>query len=227
MSPQSQETRILLVDDEVAITSFLEMGLQAEGYLTKTCHNGIDAIAVATDFKPHLVILDVMMPGLDGYEVCLALRKSIQTSILMLTAKDEVDDKVKGFDLGADDYVSKPFSFKELTSRIRARLRNQNPELSGVRVIGPFEMEDAKHEIRQAGLALALSPTEYELLRYLLLNHGIVVSKQLILDKVWGYDFIGDDNIVEVYIRYLREKIGDSQRQIIRTIRGAGYRVDL
>ncbi|WP_404819705.1 response regulator transcription factor [Sutcliffiella horikoshii] len=224
----NQEIKILLVDDEKNIVQFLELGLSNEGYKVKTASDGIIAMNLLPDFKPHVVILDVMMPGLDGFEVCNMIRKSgIQTSIIMLTARDEVDNRVKGLKIGADDYIVKPFSFEELLARIQARVRNQFPDQFGEVIYGPFRIDDRRREIEYKGKGLALSPTEYELLKYLVLNHGMVMSKLLILDKVWGYTFQGEDNIVEVYIRSLREKLGDKQHQLIRTIRGAGYRLDL
>ncbi|MDQ6600624.1 response regulator transcription factor [Bacillus salipaludis] len=219
--------KILLVDDEPHILQFLEMGLTGEGYEVKTALDGLMAINVAKEFEPHIAILDVMMPGMDGFEVCKMIRKSgAQTSIIMLTAKDEVEDRVKGLTIGADDYVIKPFSFEELLARIRARLRNQFPNLFNEVTYGPFKLDDRRKEFTYNGRILELSPTEYELLKFLVMNHGIVMSKAIILDRVWGYDFLGEENIVEVYIRSLRDKLGDKQHQVIRTIRGSGYRVD-
>ncbi|WP_404460416.1 response regulator transcription factor [Sutcliffiella horikoshii] len=224
----NQEIKILLVDDEKNIVQFLELGLSNEGYKVMTASDGIIAMNLLPDFKPHVVILDVMMPGLDGFEVCNMIRKTgVQTSIIMLTARDEVDNRVKGLKIGADDYIVKPFSFEELLARIQARVRNQFPDQFGEVVYGPFRIDDRRKEIEYKDKGLTLSPTEYELLKYLVLNHGMVMSKLLILDKVWGYTFQGEDNIVEVYIRSLREKLGDKQHQLIRTIRGAGYRLDL
>lgn len=220
--------RILLVDDEKHIVQFLEMGLENEGYEVRTAHDGMSAITFVKEFKPHVTILDVMMPGIDGFEVCRMIRKSgVQTSVIMLTAKDEVDDRVKGLSLGADDYVVKPFSFEELLARIGARLRNQFPDLFGEVVYGPFKIDDRRKELSYGGALLSLSPTEYELLKYLILNHGMVLSKMMILDKVWGYTFQGEDNIVEVYIRSIRDKLRDKEHTLIRTIRGSGYRLDI
>lgn len=166
-----------------------------------------------------------MLPGMDGYEVCSIIKKSIKTSVIMLTALDEVDDKVKGLDIGADDYMAKPFSFKELLARINARIRNSFPELSDITNIGNFKVDDKAHEITYREKVLDLPPTQYNLLSFLLMNNGIALSKSLILEKVWGYDFNGEDNIVEVYIRYLRDKIGDKDHNIIKTVRGVGYKM--
>ncbi|CAM4488090.1 response regulator transcription factor [Paenibacillus phoenicis] len=225
---QVKGAKILLVDDEPHIVQFLELGLQNEGFEVRTAGDGMTAVAIAAEFQPHVIVLDVMMPGTDGFEVCRLLRKNGENvAIIMLTAKDEVEDRVKGLTIGADDYVVKPFSFEELLARIGARLRNQFPALFGEVVIGPFRLDDRRKEIAYLDQVLELSPTEYELLKYLILNHGIVLSKTTILDKVWGYDFGGEENIVEVYIRSLREKLNDREHRLIRTLRGAGYRVDL
>jgi two-component system OmpR family response regulator len=220
--------RILLVDDEPHILQFLELGLMNEGYEIKTALDGMSGITIAQEFQPHVAILDVMMPGMDGFEVCKMLKKSgSQTSIIMLTAKDEVEDRVKGLTIGADDYVIKPFSFQELLARIQARLRNQFPNLFSEVKYGQFKLDDRRKEFVFNERVLELSPTEYELLKFLVMNHGIVMSKGMILDRVWGYDFQGEENIVEVYIRSLRDKLNDKEHQVIRTIRGSGYRVDL
>lgn len=219
--------KLLLVDDEPNILQFLEMGLQEEGFEVQTAQDGMTAVTLAKQFQPHIVILDVMMPGMDGFEVCRMLKKTENVAIIMLTAKDEVDDRVKGLTLGADDYMMKPFSFEELLARIHARIRNQFPNLIGEVELGAFRIDDRRKEILYEQRVLELSTTEYELLKFLVLNHGLVLSKAKILDKVWGYDFGGDENIVEVYIRSLREKLNDKEHRLIRTLRGAGYRVDL
>ena len=219
--------KILLVDDEPNILQFLEMGLQNEGFEVQTAQDGMTGVTLAKQFQPHIIILDVMMPGMDGFEVCRMLKKTENVAIIMLTAKDEVEDRVKGLTLGADDYVMKPFSFEELLARIHARIRNQFPNLMGEVVIGGFRIDDRRKEIQYQQRVLELSTTEYELLKFIVLNQGLVLSKAKILDKVWGYDFGGDENIVEVYIRSLREKLNDKEHRLIRTLRGAGYRVDL
>ncbi|WP_088226563.1 response regulator transcription factor [Desulfosporosinus sp. FKB] len=219
--------KILLVDDEPNILQFLEMGLLNEGLEVQTAQDGMTAVTLAKEFHPHIIILDVMMPGMDGFEVCRMLKKTENVAIIMLTAKDEVDDRVKGLTLGADDYMMKPFSFEELLARIQARIRNQFPNLMGEVVIGDFRIDDLRKEILYQQRVLELSTTEYELLKFMVLNQGIVLSKAKILDKVWGYDFGGDENIVEVYIRSLRDKLNDKEHRLIRTLRGAGYRVDI
>ena len=220
-----EQITILVVDDEKSIVDFITMGLEAEGYLVYSAFDGNEAIELAQKINPHIIILDIMLPGMDGYEVCSRIKKAIKTSIIMLTARDDVDDKVKGLDIGADDYMSKPFSFKELLARINARLRSDFPELNDVIHIGEFTIYDGAHEFTYCGKVLDLPPTQYNLLRILLINNGMVLSKSLILEKVWGYDFNGEENIVEVYIRYLRDKIDDKEHNIIKTVRGVGYKM--
>lgn len=222
-----EQINILVVDDEESIVEFIKMGLEAEGYNVYTACNGVEAVSQAIKLSPHIIILDIMLPGMSGYEVCSLIKKSVKSSIIMLTARDDVDDRVKGLDLGADDYMVKPFSFKELIARINARLRNSFPEISDVNRIGEFSIDDGAHEITYGNKVLDLPLTQYNLLKYLLLNNGLVLSKSSILEKVWGYDFNGEENIVEVYIRYLRDKIGDKDHNIIRTVRGVGYKVVL
>ncbi|RCW42515.1 response regulator transcription factor [Paenibacillus prosopidis] len=220
--------KILLVDDEPNIVQFLELGLLNEGFEIKVAYDGDSALLETASFQPHIVILDIMMPGMNGFEVCHALRATGDNiAIIMLTAKDEVEDRVKGLTLGADDYVVKPFSFSELLARIVARLRNQFPNLLGEVVYGPFRLDDRRKEIVYMEQVMELSPTEYDLLRFIIMNNGIVLSKSHILDKVWGYHFGGEENIVEVYIRSLRDKLNDKEHRLIRTLRGAGYRMDL
>lgn len=220
-----EQITILVVDDEKSIVDFITMGLEAEGYVVYSAFDGNEAIELAQKINPHIIILDIMLPGMDGYEVCSRIKKLIKTSIIMLTARDEVDDKVKGLDTGADDYMAKPFSFKELLARINARIRNSFPELNQVISIGDFTIDDGAHEFTYCGNIIDLPPTQYNLLKFLLINNGTVLSKSLILEKVWGYDFNGEENIVEVYVRYLRDKIEDKEHNIIRTVRGVGYKM--
>jgi two-component system OmpR family response regulator len=224
---QLKGIKILLVDDEPTILEFLELGLQNEGFIVKTAQDGLTAVTLAKKFQPHIAILDVMMPGMDGFEVCRMIKKTENAAVIMLTAKDDVDDRVKGLTLGADDYMMKPFSFVELLARIHARIRNQFPNLVGEVIQGPFRIDDRRKEICLDNRVLELTTTEYSLLKFLVINHGLVLSKTMILDKVWGYDFGGEENIVEVYIRSIRDKLNDREHRLIRTIRGAGYRMDL
>ncbi|MFM9278112.1 response regulator transcription factor [Paenibacillus jiagnxiensis] len=220
--------KILIADDEPHILQFLEFGLANEGFEVRKAANGEEALEAAREFRPHVAVLDVMMPEMNGFEVCSSLKETGDNiAVIMLTAKDEVDDRVKGLKLGADDYLVKPFNFEELLARIEARLRNQFPDLLGEVVYGPFCIDDRRREIKYADRVLELSPTEYELLKLLVLNHGLVLSKARILDRVWGYDFGGEDNIVEVYVRSLRDKLQDKEHKLIRTLRGVGYRMDL
>ncbi|WP_223830143.1 response regulator transcription factor [Paenibacillus arenilitoris] len=224
---QPGQVRVLVVDDEPNIVSFLELGLQNGGFKVRSAQDGFDAVVQAKEFLPHVVVLDIMMPGLDGFEVCNLLKKMDKMGIIMLTAKEEIDDRVKALNLGADDYMIKPFSLKELIARIHARVRNLFPELLGQVVQGPFRIDDARREIHYKDDLLELSRTEYELLKFLVMNHDFVMSKNSILDAVWGNNFTGDENVVEVYIRSLREKLEDHSRQLIRTLRGSGYRLIL
>lgn len=221
----NDQITILVVDDEENIVEFIKMGLEAEGYKVYTAYDGYEAVSLANKYKPQIIILDIMLPGINGYEVCSRITKTVKTSIIMLTAKDEIDDRVNGLNLGADDYMVKPFSFKELLARINARIRNMYPEKIDIFSVGEFTVDDGAHEITCKGRELELSLTEYNLLKYLLQNNGIVLSKSAILDRVWGYDFNGEANIVEVYIKYLRDKIEDVDRNIIKTVRGVGYKV--
>lgn len=220
-----EQITILVVDDEKSIVDFIKMGLESEGYKVYSAFDGNEGIELAQKINPHIVILDIMLPGMDGYEVCSRLKRCIKTSVIMLTARDDVDDKVRGLDIGADDYMAKPFSFKELLARINARIRNNFPELSDIVHIGDFSIDDGAHEIAYCEKILELPPTQYNLLRFLLMNNGMALSKSLILEKVWGYDFNGEENIVEVYIRYLRDKLDDKEHNIIKTVRGVGYKV--
>jgi len=220
--------KLLLADDEPHILQFLELGLINEGFHIKTAADGVTALQLVREFQPHIVILDIMIPLLNGFEVCEQMKQArMDAAVIMLTAKDEIEDRVKGLTLGADDYMVKPFSFEELLARIHARLRNQFPHLLAAVSYDPFHIDERRKELAYRDKVLELSPTEYELLKYIVINHGVVLSKATILDKVWGYQFGGEDNIVEVYIRSLRDKLQDKDHSLIRTLRGAGYRMDL
>lgn len=226
---KNKDISILIVDDEESIVSFLTMGLESDGFRVYKAYNGEDAIEIANNLKPNVVILDVMLPGINGYKVCEEIKTKIDTIIIMLTAREDIDDRIKGLEIGADDYMIKPFSYRELIARIKVRLRGnqKNTKVIMEESLGDFKINESAHEIRYKDTLLALSLTEYNLLKYLLNNKGIVLSKTKILDAVWGYDFIGDDNVVEVYIRYLRNKINDSQHKVIQNIRGVGYKINV
>jgi len=222
--------RILVVDDESSISDLISTSLRFVGFDVRTAANGAQALQIAEEFKPHAMVLDVMLPDLDGFEVCKQIRnEGVEIGVLFLTAKDGMEDKVKGLTLGGDDYMTKPFSLEELVARLRALLRR-----TGVTQIdqdeekirfADLELDEATHEVRRAGQLLDLSPTEFLLIRYLLINADRVVSKSQILDHVWQYDFRGDAGIVETYISYLRKKIDIFDPPLIHTIRGVGYRL--
>ncbi len=217
--------RLLLVDDEDNLRSMLEAALRYEGFDVRAAASGRDTLAVLEERLPDLILLDVMMPDLDGFEVCRRLRNDgVRTPVLFLTARDATDDKVRGLMLGGDDYLVKPFSLDELVARITAVLRRSGLMRGGALLrCADLEMDDDAHVVRRGGVEAPLSPTEYTLLRFLLANQGRVLSKPQILDHVWEYDFGGDGGIVETYIGYLRKKIDQVEPRLIHTVRGFGY----
>jgi two-component system OmpR family response regulator len=226
----SNTQRILVVDDESSISDLIATSLRFVGFDVRTASSGSQALTVAEEFKPHALILDVMLPDQDGFEVCRQLRQDGQSvGVIFLTAKDTVEDKITGLTRGGDDYVTKPFSLEELVARLRAVLRRigvTNSELDEEKVrFADLELDEATHEVRRAGHLIDLSPTEFLLLRYLMINADRVVSKSQILDHVWQYDFRGDAGIVETYVSYLRKKIDIYDPALIHTVRGVGYRM--
>ena len=233
--PKSSENtnyRILVVDDESSISDLISTSLRFVGFEVRTAATGSEALTVAEEFKPHAVVLDVMLPDSDGFEVCRQLRcEGLNVGVLFLTAKDGMEDKVAGLTIGGDDYMTKPFSLEELVARLRALLRRIgvaeiNTDDEKIR-FADLELNEATHEVRRGGVLLEMSPTEFQLLRYLLINADRVVSKSQILDHVWQYDFRGDAGIVETYISYLRKKIDIFDPPLIHTVRGVGYRLRL
>ena len=217
---------VLLVDDEDNLRSMLEAALRHHGFDVHPVANGREALASVEDVSPALIVLDVMMPDLDGFEVCRRLRSSgVKVPVVFLTAKDATDDKVRGLTLGGDEYVVKPFSLEELVARINAVLRRsgQSGAMDSVLECADLILDDDAHRVTRAGVEAQLSPTEFNLLRYLLVNQGRVVSKGQILDHVWDFDFGGDGGIVETYIGYLRKKVDAGEDKLIHTIRGFGY----
>jgi two-component system OmpR family response regulator len=217
--------RLLLVDDEDNLRSMLDAALRHSGFDVHPVANGRDAIEAVEAVDPDLIVLDVMLPDLDGFDVCKRLRQTgNRTPVLFLTARDATEDKVRGLTMGGDDYLVKPFSLEELVARISAVLRRTGVDPTGHELrCGDLSMDDDAHLVLKAGRSVNLSPTEYNLLRYLLLNRNRVVSKAQILDHVWHYDFGGDGGVVETYIGYLRRKLDTTEPRLIHTIRGVGY----
>lgn len=224
--------RVLVVDDEKSISDLISTSLRFVGFDVRTAASGSEALTVAEEFQPQAVVLDVMLPDLDGFEVCRQLRnEGLNIGVLFLTAKDGMEDKVAGLTIGGDDYMTKPFSLEELVARLRALLRR----IGVVKIdtddekirFADLELNEATHEVHRAGQLLEMSPTEFQLLRYLLINADRVVSKAQILDHVWQYDFRGDAGIVETYISYLRKKVDSFDPPLIHTVRGVGYRLRL
>jgi two-component system OmpR family response regulator len=221
----SDPVRVLVVDDEASITDFIALGLRHEGFMVRTAADGHAALRVVDDFKPQLVILDLMMPRMDGWELCRALSGERNRGIIILSARDETNDRIEGLELGADDYLVKPFEFGELLARVRAVLRRRQPDLQRVVRAGDVSIDTATREVRVGARLVELSVREYDLLHFLMLNADQVLPRQRLLDEVWGYNFFGDENNVEVYVRYLRNKLGDADHQRIQTVRGVGYRL--
>jgi DNA-binding response OmpR family regulator len=214
---------VLVVDDEPQIVDFLQMGFTYEGFSVFAAHTGPEAIQAAEEHKPDIIILDIMLPGLDGLEVTRLLRKTFDTAIIMLTAKEEIDDRVAGLDVGADDYVTKPFAFKELMARVRAVLRRHGNNLADILTFGGITLDRGTHIVTRDGIPIELTPREFDLLELFLMHPRQVLTRDIILARVWGYDYFGDDNIIEVYIRHLREKLNDHAPQLLQTVRGVGY----
>ena len=217
--------RVLVVDDEKSIVDFIQLGLQYEGFQVQVAADGVAALRSISQFKPHVVVLDVMMPKLDGLSVAEAVRGNKDMGIIILSARDEVADRIKGLEVGADDYLVKPFDFGELLARIRAVMRRRNPAAGPQLKAQDVVMDEAAREVRRNGTPVELSAREFDLLRLLMMHPNQVLARDRILDQVWGYNFFGDANNVEVYIRYLRQKLGDDQHQLIQTVRGVGYRI--
>jgi len=214
--------KILLVEDDAQILRVLELELRHEGYEVETARDGLTGLERALK-EPDLVVLDLMLPKLDGMEVCARIRAKSTVPIIMLTAKDRIPDRVAGLDAGADDYLAKPFSIEELLARIRARLREKDPHEN---VIGAKDltMDRDRHEVVRAGRPIQLTAKEYALLEYLLLHRNKVHTRDELFNGVWGSDFLGDSNLIDVYIRYLRGKIDDGyDDKLIQTVRGVGY----
>lgn len=223
----SPEARLLVVDDEPNIVELLTASLRFAGFEVEAATSGAESVPLARRYRPDLVILDVMLPDLDGFATLRRLRESgAHVPVLFLTARDGTEDKVTGLTLGGDDYVTKPFSLEELIARIRAVLRRARGTAGGPTSrleFADLELDDDSHEVFRAGRPIALSPTEFNLLRYFLANPNRVLSKVQILDHVWNYDFGGDAGVVESYVSYLRRKLDGEGPRLLHTVRGVGY----
>jgi two-component system OmpR family response regulator len=222
--------RVLVVDDEQMLTDLLSMALRMEGWQIKTAASGFQALQVAREFEPDAMVLDIMMPDLDGMSVLQRLRQSgNQVPVLFLTAKDSVGDRVAGLTAGGDDYVTKPFSLEEVVARLRGLMRRAGTAHAGnpepILHVGDLSLNEDSHEVDRSGDEIELTATEFELLRYLMRNQRRVVSKAQILDRVWNYDFGGRSSVVELYISYLRKKIDHDRDPLIHTVRGVGYMI--
>lgn len=217
--------RVLVVDDEENISYLVESALQLDGIDTAKAADGHQALTLVESFRPQAIVLDVMMPGLDGFEVVRRLRSDgVKTPVLFLTARDGVDDRVHGLTHGGDDYIVKPFAVAELVARVRLALRHAGlGSEDDVLGVADLEIDQRAHRVTRAGQVVTLSPTEYKLLRYLMLNVGQVLSRAQILDHVWNYDFGGDAAVVETYISYLRRKVDTVEPKLLHTVRGVGY----
>jgi len=216
--------RILVIEDDEKILQFLNRGLTYEGYIVDTAEDGLGGLVIARDNPPDLVILDWMLPGLDGLEVCRRLRAASSVPILMLTAKDTVADRVGGLDAGADDYLIKPFEFDELLARIRALLRRVETEAPEILSFSDLRLDTGTHQAFRGERAIELTAKEYELLEIFLRHPRQVLTRDVIYDRVWNYDFGGESNIIEVYVRYIRQKTeAEDEPRLIHTVRGVGY----
>jgi two-component system response regulator MprA len=217
-------TRILVIEDEERIRQFLQRGLTFEGYRVDTAADGSLGLELARENPPDLVLLDIMLPGMDGIEVCRRLRAVSEVPILMLTAKETIEDRVIGLDAGADDYLVKPFAFDELMARVRALLRRAAPSQPQVYRFADLELDTGTRQGRRGGRTFDLTAKEYELLELFMRHPRQVLTRDLIFDRVWNYDFGGESNIIEVYVRYLRQKTEEGeQSRLIHTVRGIGY----
>jgi len=221
--------RVLVVDDEPHLADLVALAVRLDGYVTEVANTGFAALKAVDTFRPALIVLDVQLPDVDGFEIQRRLRADGHLiPVVFLTARDSTDDKVRGLTLGGDDYVTKPFSVDELLARIRAVLRRfgAGPDAPSVLRVGDLELDEDGRQVRRNGSAIELTPTEYNLCRYLMVNARRVVSKQQILDHVWDYDYTGDTGLVETYISYLRKKLEfDGSPPLIQTVRGFGYTI--
>lgn len=222
------EEKILIIEDEAKIARFVQLELEHEGYIVDTAQDGRIGLDKALKENFDLIILDVMLPSLNGMEVLRRLRQSSEVPVIMLTAKDDTIDKVMGLDIGADDYMTKPFAIEELLARIRVTFKHKrvdNNNSDSIK-IGPLDLNMSKYIVTYNDITVDLTKKEFDLLKYLMINKNLVVTRDNIVEKVWGYDYLGDTNVVDVYIRYLRSKIDDRfNEKFIYTVRGVGYQL--
>jgi DNA-binding response OmpR family regulator len=223
VSSSSKQPSVLIVDDEPQIRDLLQMGFSYEGFQVFLADNGPDATQMAKEQQLDVVILDLMLPGYDGLEVTRQIRHNRDLPIIMLTAKDEVDDRVTGLDSGADDYLTKPFAFRELMARTRAVLRRRGNNIADILTFQGIILNRGTHQVTFHDQPIDFTPREFNLLEFFLMNPRQALSRDIIISRVWGYDYMGDDNIVEVYIRHLREKLHDNPPRLLQTVRGIGY----
>jgi DNA-binding response OmpR family regulator len=228
-TPEMKETQmmahILLVEDEVKLARFIELELGSEGYRVSVAHDGMSGLALVRESEPDLAILDWMLPGLTGVELCRRMRSTgIKIPVILLTAKDEVGDRVTGLDAGADDYLVKPFSIEELLARIRAHLRRTQETDTDLLQFEDLSLNRRTREVHRGSRSIDLTAKEFDLLQYLMSHPRQVFTRDQILENIWGYDFLGDSNIIEVYVRYLRLKLEqENEKRLIHTARGVGY----
>ena len=227
LRPDGSPVRVLVVDDEANIAELISMALRYEGWVVETAMTGTKAVAAAKEHQPDAVVLDMMLPDIDGMEVLRRMRGTDpDVPVLFLTARDAVEDRIAGLTAGGDDYVTKPFSLEEVVARLRALMRRsgaQQAATTSVLTVGDLSLDEDSHEVVRDGTEISLTATEFELLRFLMRNPRSVLSKAQILDRVWNYDFGGQANVVELYISYLRKKIDAGREPMIHTMRGAGY----
>jgi two-component system response regulator MprA len=218
-----KQPTVLIVDDEPQIVDFLQMGFAYEGFRVFAASTGPEALQATAEHQPDIIILDIMLPGLDGLEVTRQIRRANDAAIIMLTAKEDIDDRVAGLDVGADDYVTKPFAFKELMARVRAVLRRHGKNFADILTFHGITLDRGTRMVTRDGVPIELTPREFDLLELFLMHPRQVLTRDIILSRVWGYDYFGDDNIIEVYIRHLREKLNDNPPHLLQTVRGVGY----
>lgn len=222
-SSPNPRPKVLIVDDEPHIVEFLRMGFDYEGFDVSVATNGTEALSMAAAQHPDIIILDVMLPRLSGLDVARRLRRTEDVAIIMLTAREAVDDRVAGLDTGADDYVTKPFAFKELMARVRAVLRRRGKSLERVLAFQDVSLDRETRVVTRGGRTIELTPREFELLELFLMHPRQVLTRDVILAHIWGYDYEGDDNVIEVFVRHLREKLDDIPPRLLQTVRGIGY----